>query len=266
MNLRCRKKNLLLRALVVIAAVGVCMTTPTKTVTAAKGGGKKGGGGSTGGGGTAAVVRVEEDWTIQIRDGFKAESTPQLICVISPFGHIDGLHFLMEFNHSTLPDYIPGGLQLQAWDGDLEVASGPNPIPKIMEFANETVTFTLRMEVGSGAIKVDVINGQSQSWGSFGGIGTAQVVASTSLANLSNYSPTVSVANSGVNVAGHRVDSMGITAVRTYDASGNLLNTDSTPREVHAYRTEVKYQSYEEAAQDVLDGDVTTLDDLLNGF
>ncbi|MGZ0175082.1 MAG: hypothetical protein ACKVHE_36780 [Planctomycetales bacterium] len=76
----------------------------------------------------------------------------------------------------------------------------------------------------------------------------------------------MSVENAGIGRASHQVDAFTLSEVRSYDASGVLLSTDSTDLIVHSYQLSVKSQTYEEYATDVLSGEIKTLDDLLLAF
>jgi hypothetical protein len=239
-----------------------CLCYPVSPAFAGKPGGKGGGPG----GPSAPVLRIEEDWVINVREGNQMDGTPQLSCVISPVGDLTGQHAVFELNHTSLPEFVAGGMQIQAWNGDMEVASGTSPQAGRLQHANETITFTVVMEITNGTLSIEIVNGASQSWGAFGGQGYLKVVKSTNLNNLSAYSSLVSVENAGIGRASHQVDAFMLSEVRSYDAGGVLLNMDSTDLPVHNYRLSVKSQSYEEYATDVLSGEIKTLDDLLLAF
>src|SRR4051812_32960283 len=78
--------------------------------------------GARGDDGAAPITRIEEDWKLQIGVPSPEENAPQVFVVTSPTGDRDGLHAMFEINHVTLPDYFDGGLQLQAWNGDVPLA------------------------------------------------------------------------------------------------------------------------------------------------
>jgi hypothetical protein len=82
-----------------------------------------------------------------------------------------------------------------------------------------------------------VINGQSQTWGNFGGSngnsGHLTLGINIGLPNLNGYDPNVSLDNSGVSFASNLVVSQTLMAVRWYDAKGNLLAQFTDPQIVH---------------------------------
>src|SRR5437868_1130563 len=67
---------------------------------------------------SSRVVAVEEHWELQLGQPDADRSAPQTTMVISPTGDLTGTHFLFTLNHSTVPNYQPGGMQVQAWNGE----------------------------------------------------------------------------------------------------------------------------------------------------
>ncbi len=68
------------------------------------------------------IVRIEEDWFLQINNPDAGNDAPQIINVISPTSLLSDLHAILELNHSTLPDYQSGGMQLQVWKDEEELS------------------------------------------------------------------------------------------------------------------------------------------------
>src|SRR3954469_18763600 len=64
------------------------------------------------------VVSVEEHWELQLSQPDSELSAPQVTMVMSPKHDVSGTYFLFTLNHVTQPEYQPGGMQVQAWDGD----------------------------------------------------------------------------------------------------------------------------------------------------
>ena len=89
------------------------------------------------------------------------------------------------------------------------------------------------MSLSGGSVNVNVVNGQSTTWGNFGqGEGSLGVSLSSSVSDLSSYQPTYSVSKSGASWQANRVTSMTLLRVRYY-SGGQLISTDSTPRTVN---------------------------------
>ena len=180
----------------------------------------------------STVTKVEEDWELVLNEPSPSNAAPQVTCSISPFNHFDGVYAALELNHGTLPSYTAGGLQLQAWNGEswLTVRDYDNTT---LQNTGEVVTWTSRMVLNSGLLTFRVVNGNSTSWGAFGSGGNIKLSLSTTLSNLNSYSPDLSVSHSGIGFGSQRVQSLKLKKVRYYDASGNLLSEDTTPRVVH---------------------------------
>jgi hypothetical protein len=182
----------------------------------------------------ADIVRVEEDWKVEVGTPDVDTEAPQIVTVIGPQNSTDGLYAVFEMNHNTLPDYQAGGLQLQAWQGEANLDFHSFPDQSRMNNSNEVVTFTMSMNLNAGNLVFEVVNGDSTTWGHFGGQGYLKSTVATELDNLNSYAATMSIANSRVGYASHRVKKFVRTAVRTYSAQG-LISEDKTEQVVHQY-------------------------------
>jgi hypothetical protein len=78
------------------------------------------------------------------------------------------------------------------------------------------------------------VDGQSDTWGSFGGTDPLHLNRTINLTDLSNYHTQTSVRNSGVTFASNRVASLVLKAVRGYSESGELLFEESDPVVVYS--------------------------------
>jgi hypothetical protein len=178
-----------------------------------------------------AVTRVEEDWELVVGQPDADSTAPQVTCVTSPLGDLSGLHASVELNHQTQPDFGSGGVNLQLWNGE-DSAGTRESVPRgLLNYANETVRWTQAMSLTEYGLRFSV-NGDSTTWGHFGGDGTLKATLSTSLSNLNAYRPSVSVAKSGVGFASNRVTRLVLKEVRYY-SSQNLLARDTTERVVY---------------------------------
>ncbi len=179
-----------------------------------------------------SIVRVEEDWELVVAAPDHYTDAPQLTCTISPLGNTEAIHATFDLNHQSQPEFVPGGLQLQLWDGEVPIDYQGYPSPAVLRQDGETVTWTQRMELASGQLIFEIVNGNSVTWGSFGGQGYLKTMVPASLADLNGYQPSVSVNNSGVGYAGNRVQSLELKTVRLYTAAGEVL-TDNAPKVVY---------------------------------
>lgn len=182
------------------------------------------------------VFRVEEDWQLIVGTPTTADNAPQVTCTISPLD-MGTAYCAFDLNYRTQPDYLAGGMQVHTWDPTDPIEYSNSVHTQIMATTGETVTWTQTMTWQNNAITFQVVNGQSQTWGTFGGNGVGQgrliLSLNTSLANLDGYSPDVSLNNSGVSYASNQVVSLTLMAVRYYDVNGKLINQITTPQVVH---------------------------------
>ncbi len=181
---------------------------------------------------TSVVIRVEEDWVLVLNEPASELVAPQFHTVMSPFQHLKQGYFQVSWNYRELPAFEAGGLQIQAWqdeDGLDDVSVGENSLSQDAE----TIVWTQSLETNGSQLAFKIVNGQSSSWGSFGGDEWSSVV-SVATTNLNNYSAAVSKANSWITFGSNRVDSLVITEVRYYDVNG-LTAVDSEPVVVYEF-------------------------------
>jgi hypothetical protein len=182
------------------------------------------------------VYRIEEDWQLIVGDPDPGNNGPQVTCTISP-ADMGTAFCAFDLNYHTQPDYSAGGLQIHTWDPVDPVEYSNSIHNGIMSASGETVTWTQTMTWNNGSLNFRVVNGQSDTWGNFGGNGTSNghlnLDLPTALSNLNGYSPSVSLDNSGVSFASNQVNSLTLVAVRRFDANGNLIDEITTPQAVH---------------------------------
>ncbi len=181
------------------------------------------------------IVRVEEDWRIEVGTPSPSEHAPQIITAMSPLGHLDGPYAIFELNHSTFPDFAGGGMQLQKWYNEANFGYRNFPNYNVLNTQNEIIEFTTRMEVTDGDLTVEIRDGSSQTWNSFGGQGYLKIRYSyLPVSNLNAYRPEVSTKNSRIGFASHRVKKLMLKEVRYYSSEG-LQSRDETDRIVHEH-------------------------------
>jgi hypothetical protein len=182
--------------------------------------------------GAADIVRIEEDWELVVANPDAASFAPQVTSTLSPLGDLSGYYAVFDLNLRNLPVYEAGGMQLQVWNGDAPVITKKSNVGTLLHNDNETITWTQTMWVSDGQLHFAVTNGNSETWGGFGSGGSLTVDVEHQLTNLQQYNPEVSVANSGIGFAAHRVTSLTLKAVRAY-SEGALEAQDTTPRVVY---------------------------------
>jgi len=178
------------------------------------------------------VVRVEEDWQLVLIEPDNVAESPQFHTIMAPSTRLDYVYLQSTWNYHESPDYMPGGLQLQAWRGDDCVfAEGYLPSQRLST-QGETITWTQALSTDGHFLRFEILNGNSSTWGTFGG-STMRLVGNIQVPNLNGYTPEMSVENSGVTYGTNRVIVLAITGVRYYGSEG-LLYEDYTPRVVVA--------------------------------
>ena len=155
------------------------------------------------------VVSVEEHWELSLAQPDEDRSAPQITMVFSPDGDLNGEHFLFTLNHVSVPQYEPGGMQVQLWDDDQLVESSSAESGALAS-NEEVVRWAQRLSLEDGALKFEVLQGESETWGEFGGE-SLTVSLPTTLPSLNAYRPGVSISESQVSYAENRVVSLTLT-------------------------------------------------------
>ena len=167
------------------------------------------------------IVSIEEHWELNLGEPDSASSSPQVSMVMSPTGHLEGSFFVFTLNHQSAPEWTPGGMQVQFWNGEEILDSKVGSHEEALHHVDEVVTWVQRTTVHDGELTFEITSGQSDSWGAFGG-GDLKFTAETQLANLNGYRPAVSLEESGVAFAGNRVRSLILRKLRWTDAEGHV--------------------------------------------
>lgn len=172
------------------------------------------------------VVRVEQDWKLMLNEPRQSVVAPQFHTFMSPYPHADIAYAQATWNYRELPSFVGGGVQIQAWGPDAPYAQR-SLREEPLSLTAETITWTQVLETDGTRLRFKIINGQSPSWGSFGGPSSC-VDAPVPVPTLNNYSTEVTRKNSWITFGANRVSLLMITQVRYYAADGRTY-TDSTP-------------------------------------
>ena len=181
---------------------------------------------------TNSVVKIEQEWEIVLGDPDVETDSPQVVCVISPTGDVASHYAVLEINQQDLPDFSPGGIQLQTWNGEVPLAyQGAFP-GEVLSNAQEVVRFTLVMSLHDHHLHFYVKNGDSATWGDFGWENGLGMSVSTSLTNLNQYSSAITSRNSGISFGSNRIQSLKIIRTKSVKANGDVTY-DETPVVIH---------------------------------
>jgi hypothetical protein len=179
-----------------------------------------------------AFDRVEEDWELVINETDLVAEGPQITTAMSPTGDTSGKFFAFNLNYRSQPSYVPGGLEVVAFDGEV-VGNKSTQHTARLATSGESITWTQSMGISGGILSYEIKNGIGTTWSRFGqGSGTNLSVAGFSYpGTLSGYSPAVSVGHSGAGWQANLVGSMQLVRVRYY-SGGQLVALDQTVRPV----------------------------------
>ena len=168
------------------------------------------------------IVRVEEDWKLVVATPEITSNSPQIVCAMSPSGGDESDYMAFELNHQSQPGYATGGLHLHAWDSDHLLGSVHSQSSVSMNHHQETVQWTQTMSLSDGLLTYEVVQGSSDTWGTFGA-GELKVAVQTTLGNLNGYNVETSLSGSGVGFGANRVTSLELKTVRLVTSSGDVL-------------------------------------------
>ncbi len=174
------------------------------------------------------VVRIEEDWELEVNEPNDDTIAPQFHTVMSPMSDLESYHAQTLWNYRETPDFVAGGVQLHSYNGENLVRKRSIESGTLSTTA-ETITWTQSLETDGTTLMFSITEGVSTTWGAFGR--DMNISSTAYLAQLNEYDPATSVANSCVTFGANRVQSLSIKRVRYYGATG-LLYEDNTERHV----------------------------------
>lgn len=172
------------------------------------------------------VLRIEEDWELDVNEPNGDTTAPQFHTVMSPLPDLESFHAQTLWNYRETPDFMAGGVQLHSYQGETLIRKRSIESGTLSTTA-ETITWTQSLETDGTTLTFSISDGVSTTWGAFGR--DMNISSTAYLAQLNEYAPETSVANSCVTFGANRVQSLSIKRVRYYGASG-LLYTDTTQR------------------------------------
>lgn len=186
---------------------------------------------------TGQTMRIEEDWYIKIGTPDPDYDSPQITTVIAPSWTLWGKYAVFDMNCATQPDFSSGGVQIQLWQDDSIIQTASNNDWASMHMIDEEIRYTSAMSIENGNLVFEILNGSSESWGTFGN-GELKLQTPTWRDHLNWYDPNFTTSNSRVGFASHRVRRFILERVRYFSADG-LQSTDDTSRVLHQYDPQV---------------------------
>jgi len=192
------------------------------------------------------ITRIEEDWYIQVRTPVPNHQGPQITTVISPQANLNGHYCVFAINYTDLPSFTMGGLQMQIWNQNSNVVYLTEANTSIMGTSDELIRYTTKMSINaSGDLEFEVKTGRSTTWNSFGLAGSLKASVPTLLTDLSGYSPTTTIALSGMSRSAHNIEEVTLKVVRYY-AGNTLITNDRTIKPVFAHTDYTRFLTWPE--------------------
>lgn len=171
------------------------------------------------------LIRVEEYWRLVLVEPDTEIDTPQFHTCMSPVGDVDGFYAQVSWNYREFPNFRAGGLQLQFWDNETCIQRRMLESGALSMDA-ETITWTQQLELKENVLTFRIIDGDSETWGAFGGELTT-ISAASAMQNLNGYQFQVSVDNSWVTYGMNRVDRLSITRIRYVYDDGTVVEDNT---------------------------------------
>jgi hypothetical protein len=182
------------------------------------------------------VMSIEEDWALVIGTPNTTNHAPGVKMIMSTQGDLLGYSADYSINYHKEGDpavFTAGGYGIELCSPTQTLPTTTyKPGQGLLSTTGETLTWTQRLHLINGNLTFSLRNSSSTTWGTNPGL-DLRVSSSCPLADLSNYDPTFSVAQSGPTWWPDRVTSLTLTEVRYYNTSGLLLNTDTTDRSAY---------------------------------
>lgn len=169
------------------------------------------------------VVRIEEDRQLHITQPDVPLDAPQITTTMIPFAWQPELLLQVDLNHGTHPSFTNGGLQVRASIDD-ECAAHTRSLADVrLHHESETVDWAQVVALTNSRFSFGIINGSSESWGTFGGSSTELDIAASMVGgnlSLDGYSTQQSLSNSGVTYASNRVGHLRPKKIRVHLSNG----------------------------------------------
>ncbi len=178
------------------------------------------------------IVRVEETWSLEVAEPDLKQNGPQVTMTMSPAGGLDGVFFLFSLNYKNFPQYQAGGLQVSQFYGEKQEQYKTGPACGALQTNEETLVWTQSISLENGNLTFEIKDGNSVTWGAFGGQGYLKISIPSSATSLNHYSPLTSIEESEIGYAGNRVASLKLMKIRWHFSNGRVYEKNA-PIDIH---------------------------------
>ena len=170
---------------------------------------------------TGSYVRIEQDWELVMATPDPTTTSPQIYIQMDPYPNsAKGGLFLLNYQDS--PSFVAGGLQLQLWNLEQNLALQSFRTGAQLNTAGETITWTQFMTLSNGNLSFGVSRLRSKTFGNNGAADNWSV--STPYSEIKtftgNYQTSDTLSESGILFGASAVTSIKLLQVRKYDSAG----------------------------------------------
>ncbi len=168
--------------------------------------------------GEDSIVRIEEDWEMLVNAPDSRFDSPQASTTLSPGGRNGGLSFLVNINHGATPEFSPGGLQLTTIHGGAPTISKRLLKGQQLKKDGEILKWTLVVQRAESGLYVGLLNGNSETWGKFGGATSFLHIPyeQAGITSLEDYAAEDSTKKASIHVQSRHTSRLRLRRVRLY--------------------------------------------------
>lgn len=176
--------------------------------------------------------RIEEDWELVLATPDGQAGSPQIEFQMKPEPN-SSLTGMFLINYHDTPAYTAGGVQIQMWDRDINIATADFPASTLSD-PDEAIPFTLYMDRSTGNLRYGVCAGHSTAWGDLSG-GSEEICVEVpdNATSFPKYDTGFSLRNTEIVFGATRIKSLRLKEVRKYYTKGNSYDTDTTIYQVY---------------------------------
>lgn len=168
------------------------------------------------------LYKIEEDWELVVNDPAPAIHSPQLTIYTSPVSDGVSKYFQLQLNHAADAWFSGGGFQVAAAINEEVMDRARSDVQTALASSGDTISWTVVMACLDNEFLYAVTDGNSASWGSFGGPEYLVRMPSGEIQDLSGYKYQNSVDSLDIGFGGNRVQSLKLKQVRLFDSAGGV--------------------------------------------
>ncbi|XZE52092.1 hypothetical protein SH139x_003774 [Planctomycetaceae bacterium SH139] len=168
------------------------------------------------------LYKIEEDWELVINDPAPAIHSPQLTIYTSPVSDGASKYFQLQLNHAADAWFSGGGFQVAAAVNEEVMDRARSDVQTALASSGDTISWTVVMACLNNEFLYAVKDGNSASWGNFGGPEYLVRIPSGEIQDLTGYQYQNSFDSLDIGFGANRVQSLKLKQVRLFDSAGGV--------------------------------------------